>query len=58
MKDEFNHVIEFKPGVAQLYYFSAAWELEPNGIKNEAGFIKWVGKSARVLANGMTVHVK
>ncbi len=33
-------------------------EQEPNGIKNEADFIKWVEKSARELANPVTVDVK
>lgn len=55
--DNLGLVVLF-PANREYYYFGAAWEQEPNGIKNEADFIKWVEKSARELANPVIVNVK
>lgn len=56
-EDENNHVVEFSSADFGIsYYFGAAWELEPNGIRNETDFIKWVEKSARELANPVLLH--
>jgi hypothetical protein len=63
-EDEHSNIVELKSllepyGLGTVdYYFAAAWELEPNGIKSEADFIKWVGKSARELANPVRINVK
>jgi hypothetical protein len=63
-EDAFSNIVELRSldepyGVGTVeYLFAAAWEQEPEGIKNETDFIKWVEKSARELANPVTVHVK
>jgi hypothetical protein len=63
-EDAFSNIVELRsPGGPRdddwiEYYLAAAWELEPNGIRSETDFIKWVGKSARELANPVIIHVK
>jgi hypothetical protein len=58
-EDARNNAVELKPVGDKIdYSFAAAWEQEPNGIKNEADFMKWVKRSARELANPVIVHVK
>jgi hypothetical protein len=58
-EDDQHYLIKLKTDNSKLeYHFGAAWELEPNGITSEADFIRWVERSARELANPITVHVK
>lgn len=54
--DEHSHVVKLKPSSQKLeYYYLAAWELEPEGIKDEATFLQYLDKTARELANPVQV---
>lgn len=54
--DEFSHIVKLKPTGGHLtYYFAAAWEGEPNGIKTEAEFLSWLDKVAKELASPVVV---
>jgi hypothetical protein len=57
-KDQYSHIVKLKPSNGQVdYYFVAAWEGEPEGIKTEAQFIVYLDKLARELANPVQVEV-
>lgn len=57
-KDQYSHIVKLKPSNGKLdYYFVAAWEGEPDGIKTEAEFIAYMDKLARELANPVQVEV-
>jgi hypothetical protein len=57
-KDQYSHIVKLKPSNGKLdYYFVAAWEGEPNGIKTEEGFIAYLDKLARELAAPVVVEV-
>ncbi|GHA74882.1 DUF4861 domain-containing protein [Pontibacter akesuensis] len=57
-EDANSHVVQLKPEANQLeYYFLAAWELEPEGIKNEAQFTEYLNKTAAELANPVQVRL-
>ena len=44
-KGEFDYLIAFKPTTKPVsYYFLAAWEQEPNGIKSEEDFILYLNE--------------
>jgi hypothetical protein len=57
-EDEFSHIAVMKPSNKQLtYYFLAAWEGEPGGIKTEEGFVAYLNSVAKELANPVRVEV-
>lgn len=57
-EDEFSHLVSLKPEGGKVeYYFLAAWEKEPNGIKNEEAFRSYIAQIAQVLANPVQVKV-
>jgi len=58
-EDEFSHVIKLKPenGKAE-YYFCAAWEQEPDGIKDRNDFIKYLDETLEQLNNPPVVKVQ
>ncbi|RNI28284.1 DUF4861 domain-containing protein [Rufibacter immobilis] len=57
-EDPLNHVVQLKPANGQAeYYFLAAWELEPNGIKTEAEFHQYLNRVAEELANPVQVKL-
>jgi hypothetical protein len=57
-KDQYSHIVKLKPSNGKLdYYFVAAWEGEPNGIKTEAEFIAYMDKLAKELAAPVQVEV-
>lgn len=42
-EDELNYYVSLKPKNSKVNYaFAAAWELEPNGVKNKADFEKYI----------------
>lgn len=42
-KGEFDYLVEFKPTTEPInFYFLGAWEQEPNGIKTEKEFLKYL----------------
>jgi hypothetical protein len=54
--DEHSHVVKLKPTGSKLeYYYLAAWELEPEGIKNEAAFLEYLNRTAAELAHPVQV---
>lgn len=56
--DQYSHIVKLKPSNGKLdYYFVAAWEGEPEGIKTEEQFIAYLDKLARELANPVQVEV-
>lgn len=57
-EDVNSHVVMLKPtGNKAEYYFLAAWELEPDGIKTEEQFIQYLNKTAQELANPVKVSL-
>jgi hypothetical protein len=55
-QDEHSHVVKLKPTKDKLeYYYLAAWELEPEGIKTEEQFVQYLERTARELANPVQV---
>jgi hypothetical protein len=56
-EDEHSHVVQLKPTNNEVeYYFLAAWELEPEGIKTEDQFVHYLNKTALELANPVQVR--
>ncbi len=57
--DEFNHIVKLKPRNGRLtYYFAAAWEGEPDGVKTEKEFTEYINLAASELANPVQVIVQ
>lgn len=57
-EDQFSHIVKLKPTSGKIdYYYAGVWQLEPNGIKDEAGFIAYVGKMAKELAAPVKVEI-
>ncbi len=55
-EDEHSHVVKLKPTAGKVeYFYLAAWELEPEGIKTEEAFLNYLKKSAQELANPVQV---
>ena len=51
-EDDLNYVLQLKPVNGKVdYYFCAAWEQEPNGIKNRNEFIKYLDDTLEQLNN-------
>jgi len=58
-EDEFSHIVKLSPIDNQIdYYFLAAWEGEPDGLKDEESFLKYVKQTAIDLANPPNIIVK
>ena len=57
-RDANSHIVKLKPSNGKLdYYFVAAWEGEPNGIKTEEEFIAYLDKLAKELASPVQIEV-
>ncbi|MBX2945109.1 MAG: DUF4861 domain-containing protein [Cyclobacteriaceae bacterium] len=57
-EDDFSHIVKMKPSNGKLtYYFAAAWEGEPDGIKTEEAFLKYLEQEAKKLASPVRVEV-
>lgn len=55
-EDENDRVVVLKPFENKLtYYFLAAWEQEPGGIKSKEEFIGYLIRQARILNNSLVV---
>ena len=49
-EDELNHVVVLRPDSHQLiYYFVAAWEQEPDGVKTQQQFEDYLLKTVEEL---------
>ncbi len=57
-EDELNEVVVLKPKEGILtYYFLAAWEQEPDGIKNEEEFIKYLEVIIKELNSPLSIEI-
>jgi hypothetical protein len=57
-EDQFSHIVKLKPASGQVdYYYAGVWQLEPNGIKDEAGFIAYIDKTAKELAAPVKIEI-
>jgi hypothetical protein len=57
-QDEFSHIVKLKPSSGKIdYYYAGVWQLEPNGIKDEAGFVAYIEKTAKELASPVKVEI-
>lgn len=57
-EDELNNVVVLKPGEGRLtYYFLAAWEQEPEGIKNEEDFITYLEKIIKEIDSPISIEI-
>jgi hypothetical protein len=55
-EDEDDHVVVLKPSENKLtYYFLAAWEQEPGGIKTKQEFIDYLKEQSELLNNSLIV---
>jgi hypothetical protein len=56
--DAFSHIVKFKSSSGVLnYYFLAAWEGEPNGIKTEDEFLAYLEQVVKELSNPIAVRI-
>ena len=57
-EDDLNYFLKLKPENGTLeYYFCAAWEQEPGGIKTKSDFIKYLDNILVILNHPFTVKV-
>ncbi|MGD2034956.1 MAG: DUF4861 family protein [Bacteroidales bacterium] len=57
-EDEYSHVVIFNPGEGDLeYYFLAAWEKEPDGIKTKEDFLNYLDQQTKLLNNPVEIQV-
>ena len=57
-EDQFSHIVKLAPSSGKIdYYYAGAWEVEPEGIKDEAGFVAYIDKTAKELAAPVKVEV-
>jgi hypothetical protein len=57
-EDQFSHIVKLKPASGRIdYYYAGVWQLEPNGIKDEAGFVAYVDKTAKELASPVKIEI-
>jgi hypothetical protein len=58
-EDDLNNVVVLKTREGKLtYYFLAAWEQEPGGIKNEGEFIDYLEKVIKELDSPFSVEIQ
>ncbi|MCB0533398.1 MAG: DUF4861 domain-containing protein [Lewinellaceae bacterium] len=58
-EDAHSHVVVFNPEAPKLsYYFLAAWEQEPGGIKTQADFQNYLNTVCRSLSHPVQVTIK
>ena len=56
-EDEDDYAVVLKPSKNKLtYYFLAAWEQEPSGIKSKQEFIDYLNEQAEVLNNRLVIE--
>jgi hypothetical protein len=58
-QDEFSHIVKLAPSGGKIdYYYAGVWQLEADGIKDEAGFMEYVNRTAQELANPVEVEIQ
>jgi len=56
--DDLSHLIVLKPDNGKVnYYFAAAWEKEPGGIKTEQQFIDYLNDTVNKLDNPVEIRI-
>jgi hypothetical protein len=58
-EDDLNYILQLKPmkGVVE-YYFCAAWDQEPDGIKNRNEFIQYLDDTLEQLNNPLIIKIE
>ena len=57
-EDDINYILKLNPEKGHLeYYFCAAWEQEPGGIKTKSDFVKYLDNTMEMLNHPFTVKV-
>ena len=57
-EDDLSYFVVLKPNNNKLtYYFCAAWEQEPDGIKSKKGFINYLNNEIKKLNNPIKVEI-
>jgi hypothetical protein len=58
-EDDLNYVLQLKPmqGIVE-YYFCAAWDQEPDGIKNRNEFIQYLDYTLEQLNNPLIIKIE
>lgn len=57
-EDQFSHIVKLRPTGGKIdYYYAGVWQLEPNGITDEAGFVAYIEKTAKELASPVKVEI-
>ncbi|MDP2301759.1 MAG: DUF4861 family protein [Ignavibacteria bacterium] len=58
-EDQINHIVQLKPINGKIeYYFCAAWEQEPEGIKSETEFVNYINQTLHLLNNPIKTQIK
>ncbi len=55
VEDSLNQIVVFKPAKKVKYYFAAAWQKEPDGIKNQDEFNAYLKNTSLKLSNPILV---
>jgi hypothetical protein len=59
LEDKLNYVVKLRTENGNVdYYFCAAWEQEPDGIKSLNEFIKYLDDTIELLDNPPTVKIE
>lgn len=57
-EDQFSHIVKLAPSAGKIdYYYAGVWQLEPDGIKDEAGFLEYITRTAKELAAPVKVEI-
>ncbi len=57
--DDLSYIVKLKPANSKVeYYFCAAWEQEPGGIKTEEEFVAYLNETLKQLNNPPVVELK
>ncbi len=58
-EDNLSYIVKLKPNNGKvIYYFAAAWELEPKPITTEKEFINYLDDQVNSLNNPITIEIK
>jgi hypothetical protein len=58
-EDNLSYIVKLKPANNKVeYYFCAAWEQEPDGIKSEKEFVDYLNETLEILNNPPVVELK
>jgi len=59
LEDDLSYVLKLKPENGNVeYYFCAAWDQEPDGIKNRNEFIQYLDNTLEQLNNPLIIKIE